>query len=715
MKRVLPFLCLLIAAAACSTTRVLEEGEYRLVKNEIEVDSPLRFPENELDSYIRQDAQNWSPLICVYNWSRRDGLFHKIGRAPVVYDSTAVASTCDNLKTRMEYMGYYGSTVSASTELSGRKAKVIYKVTPGKSYRIGKLVYDIPASGDFPDDFYADTLACSKSLDGQWLSEQILEQESVRNTARLRNLGYFDLVKNHFSFEADTLSDGTATLIYRVKEYTRNETPAAARPLRRYHIGEVTISRPATLPFREKLLKGLNTIHPGDLYSETSVSNTYARLSNIKVFSSVQIQMTPSDTNIVDCGISLSQSPVRGFKIKAEGSSNSTGLLGFSPQLSFYNKNFFHGGEWFNLAFSGDFQYRLSDQTRAIEYGISAGLSLPKFLGLPYTAFSGPRIPRTEITAAYNYQNRPEYNRAVISAAFGYSGITKGNISYKVFPLRANFVRLFDLDASFERTLSRNPFMRYAYQDHLDAGLGADFYYNSSEDIVPQGSYIFRRFSFDLSGNAISLFNDFLPVTSDGTRTIGGAPYSQYVRGEISLGGTRRYGFENRQAVAVRLLGGIGYAYGNSNALPFEKQFYAGGASSMRGWQARALGPGAEAASTYFSIPSQTGDFKLEANLEYRFGIVWKFEGALFADVGNVWTLSGDDDAGRFHFKDFYKSLAADWGVGLRLNLQFILIRVDFGMKLYDPSRTEAYRLIGADSWLKPGNNAIHFGIGYPF
>ena len=120
MKRVLPFLCLLIAAAACSTTRVLEEGEYRLVKNEIEVDSPLRFPENELDSYIRQDAQNWSPLICVYNWSRRDGLFHKIGRAPVVYDSTAVASTCDNLKTRMEYMGYYGSTVSASTELARR-------------------------------------------------------------------------------------------------------------------------------------------------------------------------------------------------------------------------------------------------------------------------------------------------------------------------------------------------------------------------------------------------------------------------------------------------------------------------------------------------------------------------------------------------------------------------------------------------------------------
>lgn len=713
MKRVVPLLFLLFTAAACSTTRVLREGEYRLVNNEIVMEGPVRFQDSELNSYIRQDAQKWSPLICVYNWSRKDGLLHKVGRAPVVYDSTAVASTCENLETRLEYLGYYGSKVSGETTYKGRKARVTYRIRPGKSYLVDSIVYDIPPHGDFPRDFYADTLNSSAALKYSWLSEETLEEESVRSTVRLRNLGYFDLSKNHFSFEADTLADGTATLIYRVKEYTRNETPAAARPLRRYYIGDVTISRPETLPFREKLLLGLNTIHPGDLYSETSVANTYSRLSNIKVFSSVQVQMTPSDSNKVDCGIYLSQSPVQGFKIKAEGSSNSTGLLGFSPQVSFYHKNIFHGGEWFNLAFSGDFQYRLSDETKAIEYGISAGLSLPKFLGLPYTAFKGPRIPRTEINAAYNYQERPEYNRAVVSAAFGYSGVSRGKVSYKVFPLRANFVRLFGLDSGFARTLERNPFMRYAYQDHLDAGLGADFYYNSSEDIVPQGSYTFRRLSLDLSGNAISLFNSMLPQNSDGTRMIAGAPYSQYVRGEFSWGRTMRYGYGNRQAVAMRMLGGFGYAYGNSNALPFEKQFYAGGASSMRGWQARALGPGAQPANTFFSIPSQTGDIKLEANLEYRFGIFWKFEGALFADIGNVWTLSEGD--GQFRISDFYKTVAADWGAGLRLNLQFILIRIDFGMQLYDPSREEGKRLIGAGSWLASGNNAFHFGIGYPF
>lgn len=226
---------------------------------------------------------------------------------------------------------------------------------------------------------------------------------------------------------------------------------------------------------------------------------------------------------------------------------------------------------------------------------------------------------------------------------------------------------------------------------------------------------MFRRFSLDVSGNVISLFNDYLPTASDGTYLLAGVPYSQYVRGEFSWGRAIRYGYEGRQAVALRLLAGAGYAYGNSSALPFEKQFYAGGASSMRGWQARALGPGKEPINTDFSIPSQTGDLKLEANLEYRFGIVWKFEGALFGDLGNVWTLTNTGAAGEFNIKDFYKTLGADWGVGLRLNLQFILIRLDFGMQLYDPSRNAGHRLIGAADWLKGGNNAFHFGIGYPF
>lgn len=139
----------------------------------------------------------------------------------------------------------------------------------------------------------------------------------------------------------------------------------------------------------------------------------------------------------------------------------------------------------------------------------------------------------------------------------------------------------------------------------------------------------------------------------------------------------------------------------------------------MRGWQTRALGPGYSKQNDAFIIPSQTGDIKLEMNLEYRFDLFWKIEGALFTDVGNVWNLQYQNTTeglqGAFLPDDFVNSLAADWGVGVRVNLEFILLRVDFGMKMRDPSRAEDKRLLGPREWLRGGNNAFHFGIGYPF
>lgn len=718
MRRLLLFSLIVLAAASCSTTRVLAEGEYRLTHNEVTIKGDSRVSADQLSPYIRQRAQDWNPFIYVYNWSRKDGFWHKVGKAPLVYDPSATDISCQNIAERMKYLGYYNSKVYPQIRIRGKRVRVNYVVEPGKSYIINSISYEIPSDGTFAEDFYADTLSSHKALYGNWLSEAVLEEESVRSSAKLRNSGYFDLGKNNYSFEADTLPGGSAKLIYRVRNYTRNETEAAAKPIRRYYLDSISISHPASLSIDERLLRGLNTLKPGELYSEANVSTTYSRFSLIKLFSGVQVQMTPSSYDKVNCDIALTPSPVRGVKLKVEGSSNSTGLLSASPQLSFHHKNFFHGGEWFNIAFSGDFQYRPSDRTKAIEYGISAGLSLPKLIFMPYSAFKGSNIPRTEINAAFNWQNRPEYNRAVASFALGISGISKGNVSYQVYPLQANFVRLLNLDPGFALSLESNPFIRSTYQDHLDAGLGATFYYNSSNDIVPQGAYLFRRLSFDVSGNALSLFRQLMPRNSAGEAILFGSPYSQYVRGEFSWGKSWAYG--QGEAFAVRLLGGAGYAYGNSTTMPFEKRFYAGGASSMRGWQARALGPGGEGANTSFVIPSQTGDLKLEANLEYRFSLfhfkngTMRIEGALFSDIGNVWNLSGAESEGTFRLNDFYKTLAADWGLGLRLNLQVILIRVDFGMQVYNPSLPEGSRLVNPRNWLKDCN-ALHFGVGYPF
>ena len=719
-----PCLALLavLLVSACSTTRVLEKGEYRLAKNRLTIKENRELTPGSLSPYIRQEANGsgilgWNPFVAMYNVSRNDGFWHKIGEAPVVYDRHAAGASIENIATRLEYLGYYNSVVDTVTSVRRRSVTVNYIVHPGKQYPVTSISYSLPEDPVFREEFYADSANVSRILGGAPLSEQALEAESARGAAYFRDLGYFSFNKGFYTFEADTLG-GVARLQYRINNYSRNDSPGNSAPIEKYRFGKVNISWPSALKFREKVLRGLNTIKPGELYSATTVNTTYTRMSSLRVFSGVAIEMNPSEDRRVDANIKLTPGAQQGFKVNMEASTNSSGLIGISPKLNYFHKNFFHGGEWFNIGFSGNFQFKPDDDTRATEYGINAGLSFPRFLGLPYRAFRRANIPRTEINGSFNYQDRPEYTRSIVSTGFGYSGrISHGRVSYQIYPLQLNFVRLFDLDEDFSANLDSNPYMRYSFQDHLDAGSGLILYFNSSTDIVPQGSYRFHRLALDLSGNVLSAFKGSMPKNADGAAMLFGSPFAQYARAEYSCGKTWRYGFHEETAVATRFLIGGGYAYGNSSALPFEKQFYAGGASSMRGWQARALGPGTAQPNKSFIIPSQTGDFKLEANVEYRFDIVWKFEGALFADLGNVWTLQNDDASadGAFDLKTFYKSLGADWGLGLRVNLEFILLRLDWGIKLYDPVLDADSRLIGPQAWLRRGGSALHFGIGYPF
>ena len=724
MKGFRSLIALLLAAAvcSCSTTRVLEQGQYRLARNEIKiVGGDGKLNSSQLSPYVRQQPNSyfifgWNPFLHIYNWSDgSDRLFSRlartIGEAPVVYDADLVELSLENIERRMETLGYYNSEVRSEVSVHRRLASVSYIVKPGTRFVVDSITFHLPDNEEFKEEFFADS---SNMIvhPGDFLSEDILGQESARSASHFRKKGYFELNKNLYSFVADTISiKGKTILEYHIGDDDNDER------IRKYRIGDVKISHSSEIPFRSSVLKSLNTIRPGELYNEQTVNNTYSRMSSLKVFSSVGVEMSKrgAGSDLVDCNIKLTESMTKGFKANLEMSTNSTGLFGISPQLSFYNKNIFHGGEWFKTSLVGNFQFRPSDNVHSNEFGASAGLSLPKFLGLPYKAFKGPVIPRTEFNASFNFQSRPEYTRNIFSFSFGYSGTHKERLSYQFYPLQMNFVRLFDLDPAFSKTLEGNPFMKYAYQDHFDTGAGGTVYYATNTDIVPKTSFSFARFTFDLSGNVISLFNDVLRRNADGTALIWGAPYTQYVRAELNLGRTYRFGSDDGDAIATRVLLGAGYAYGNSTAIPFEKQFYSGGANSLRGWQARSVGPGAAPMNNSFSIPSQTGDLKFEANLEYRFNMFWKMEGAFFAECGNVWTLGSDTPQSNFAFDRFFETLAADWGLGLRINLDFILLRLDLGIKVYDPSKSAETRWIGPSEWLKSDNMALHFGVGYPF
>ena len=689
-----------VLAVGCATQR-LAEGEYRLAGNKIKVEGK-QISSSELTSYLAQKPS------ASFLGIRRPG-------SPlVIHDESQVRTSADNIENHLEYIGYYGSKVTSEVEYKGNKAYVTYFVTPGKRYTIRSIDFELPEDEEFRQEFETDRPRITVK-EGQYLAESTLEAETVRSAEFFRNRGYYGFDKSFYFCEADTLShDGTAALTMAIRDYPRNGSPEEAKPHRKFTIGDVTLSYPKEIPIRSHVLEELNVLRPGMPYSERAVNASYSRLSNLSVFNSVNVTMNPVSDNVVDCDINLLNGGVQGFKANLEASVNSTGLFGISPQLNYFHKNIFHGGELFNLGLKGNFQFKTKDKVRSTEFSISSSLRIPKLIGLPNTLFRGPNLPHTDLTLGFSYQDRPEYKRTMITTSFGYTGNLGRNFYYQFFPFQANIVRLFSVSESFLERLSQDLFLWNAYSDHFDMGVGGMLYYTTDASAIPKRSYRYGRLSFDLAGNVLSLFNSAMPTNLFGEHTIWQIPYAQYVRGELQLGQTLRFGGGDNQAVAFRFLVGAGYGYGNSTTVPFEKQFYAGGANSMRGWQARALGPGGvEPWTEYFLIPSQTGEFKMEANVEYRFPVVWKLEGALFVDAGNIWNLRGTDITERSGFS--FDTIAADWGMGIRVNLDFILVRIDLGAKVYEPCRPADERLIGPDQWFKSGNFAIHFGVGYPF
>ena len=722
-RLILPFLAGLLAVA-CSTTRILPEGQYRLTANKIKVDrGPVRSA--DLTSYLTQKPNSslfgYSPSVAIYNWADTantwwNNLIRKFGAPPVIYDPARVQGSIDNMMNHLEYIGYYGSSIRSEVEYKGKRAYVTYYVHPGQRYKIRSIDYELPDDPEFRQEFDMDRRRITIK-EGQYLSESELEKEADRSVEFFRNRGYYNFHKGFFFFEADTLSsDGTAALTMAIREYARNDSPEDAKPHRKFRIGNVTLSYPTEIPIRTYVLEDLNNLRPGMPYSARAVDAAYSRLSNLSVFNGVNITTTPVSDDVVDCDIVLQNGNVQGFKANLEASVNSTGLFGISPQLNYFHKNFFHGGELLNLGLKGNFQFKTKEPVRSTELSLTGSIRIPKLLGLPNSLFRGPNVPHTDMTLGFSYQNRPEYNRTMITTSFGYTGSIGRNFFYQVYPFQANIVRLFSISESFAERLFQDPFLLNAYLDHFDMGMGAILHYTTDASAIPKRSYRYARLSTDISGNVLSIFNFAMPTNSMGRHTIWDTPYAQYVKGELQLGQTFRFGGGDNQAVALRFLIGAGYAYGNSSTIPFEKQFYSGGANSMRGWQARALGPGdVEPWTEEFLIPSQTGDFKMEANLEYRFPLFWKLEGAAFVDVGNIWYLKPIEGLGTHGGAFAFETIAGDWGLGIRVNLDFILVRIDLGTKVHEPCRGAGNRWIGPKDWLKGENLALHFGVGYPF
>ena len=696
--------------ASCASSRfaaMLPEGEHFLAKNNVVIENSKEVKSSDLAKYLSQTP------------AKSTGFGVSALKAePVIYDSTQVVTSINSIIQRLEYLGFYDSKAEAHTDFDGKKAIVTYKVTLGKEYPMKEITYNVADS--VMAEIYEDNRAKTLVKEGDRLAESVLELESQRMASVFRDNGYYGFSKNYFFFFADsTAVPDSSLLTVELRNYTRNESPSAAKPHTRYTIGTVSVVPQGRLRVKSSFLQYLNRITPNSLYKESVINNTYSRFTGNRLFSTVNIEMTPRDSSVVDCAILLSPSKIQSIGFDLQGSVNSTGLFGVNPSVSYSHKNLFGGGEYFTMAVGGNYQFMFNSPAFTTEFSLATSLSIPKFLFAPSKLFNGPVLPRTNILLSYNHQRRPEYDRSIIASSYGYSFSPTSNISIEWTPVRANVVNVYDMDSTFFRSLSSS-YLQYSYMTHVDIGGGVNAYYTTNTSTNPKETYFYVRFSGNVAGNLLNTLDPLLKQNKEGQSLILNVPYAQYARGELSLVRTTFFGSSPDLALAARVAGGLGYAYGNSDVLPLEQRFYAGGANSLRGWQSRTLGPGMSPIDTAFTIANQTGDLRLEANLELRFPIYNIVKGAVFVDAGNIWELphysydkqSVENEDAVLTWKNMLRSSALSWGAGIRVDLQMLVIRVDMGIKGYDPAE-QAWR--SPDRWFKSDGYTLHFGVGYPF
>ncbi|MFI3319761.1 MAG: BamA/TamA family outer membrane protein [Rikenellaceae bacterium] len=413
------------------------------------------------------------------------------------------------------------------------------------------------------------------------------------------------------------------------------------------------------------------------------------------------------------CTPALSQS----FNVELEGSTTSS-FYGLTTTVGYQNLNVFKGAENLSVDFTLGYENMKADDALkkiATEYGVSVGLSIPRFL-IPFygSRFPWTLKPRTNVEASVNFQDRPYYNRTLSSVSWSYSWMQNKYYSFAVRPIDVNLVKMNYIDADYYDQLE-NEYLKNSYQTQLISGLSLSYAYDNSGKNI-SGNSTMVRINAETAGNLLSGVVGLIGTeqTADGYYNFCGIRYAQYARADFSI--SRKIQLGQKTAIAGRFYAGAGVPYGNSDAVPFDRLFYAGGSNSMRGWTPRTLGPGSSELPEDMVYPTQLGDMKLETNLEFRFPIWEMIHGATFLDLGNVWYLqdkySQYEPDSVFYINSFYEQLGFNTGIGLRLDIQFAVLRLDWGIQLHNPNSAVGERWIRKFDW---NNTALNFGVGYPF
>lgn len=782
LTRILYYISIVILLASCSTTKFVPEGEYLLDRVEIVSDNK-DYKSADLKSYLRQQPNfkvfglmKWQ--LFVYDWSGKNEKrwinkqLRRIGEPPVILDTALVEQSAAELRRFYINKGYAHADVTATIDTSrSKKAVVTYDIKANEPYRIRNYSMNLP---DPRIDSIAHLEAPRRSplaaafrssqdeynqlvKEGTLFDRDILNQERERITKLLRWNGYYGFNRDYLGYTADSsFNQNVVDLDMSLKPY-RKVLPNGAieeHPHRQYYIKNVSVLtdyNPMDVgdelgfmatdtmwsdgvqiiygrngkSIRPSILRKSTYIHPGQMFNERDIEQTYSAFASLRALRNVNIRFSEveeGDTMKLDCFILTSPAKINSVGVDLEGT-NSAGDYGFASSLNYQHRNIFRGAEVFSARVRGAYETLSGNKSNGFgnywELGAEGSLLFPRFL-FPFLNSDFKRRLRasTEAKISYNLQKRPEYTRAILSGGWSYIWQDRGNTlarhTFKLVDL--NYVYLPNKNMDFINSLP-DYMVLYNYTNHFIMSSG---YTYSFSNYTPQNrlrNTHSLRASVEVAGNLLSAFSKIVGANKNdmGYYELFGTEYAQYVKMDFDF--SKSIALDSRNKLAFHVGVGVGMAYGNSDYLPFERAYFSGGANSVRGWSVRSLGPGSMAVTDSTSFALQSGDIRLDLNLEYRTKLFWKFEMAAYVDAGNIWTRNvraEDRKAGNFDFKRFYKEIAVSYGLGLRLDFDFFLLRLDTGFKAYDPQARKSRR------WAikRPNfsdNFALHFAVGYPF
>lgn len=752
-------ICFVLMLTGCSVKKYIPEDEFLYEGAELKVEYPKKIRGSkriteELEGLLRPEPNRKLLGMYVGLWAHyktqeeKHGFFarfmnKKYGEEPVYLKEVEPFRTEELIMNRLENRGFFYNDVSSEVLRKKKMATVEYRAITSEPYRLDSLIIE---RDSLPIDREI-ILAQEKSVikKGRRFDLERFKEERERLDSILKLKGYYNFNADYLIFEADT-NDTDSLRNFRLYLRLKRDVPKTA--LVPYVIDSINVYPDYSIDergrnadtvfyndknyiqegtvFKEDLLDQYILIEKGERYDPVHSKLSSNRLSSIGNYKFVNLRY--DELEIFDSVGHLSAqfhlSPMTKRSLRAEfmGVSKSNSFAGPGLSLAYRNRNLFHGGEMLNITASAGYEFQVGagDRTglQSFTLGLTGNLIFPRMLFfVPIRDRFSYSVPKTKTGLGIEYLSRGGlYRLNSFFTNFGYLWNANKYASHEFNPVSINLVNLTQTTPEFDEILDSNPFLKKSFEQNFILGLNYLFSYNKLNDRFRTHAYLLSL-GLDFAGN---IANGLDHLFGSGDGKIIGLEYAQFGKFDLDL----RYhlNLDKQQTIATRFYAGYGFPFGLSSSLPYSKQFASGGPHSIRAFRIRSIGPGsyrppANDLNSYFD---QAGDIRLEGNIEYRFPIVSLLKGALFMDAGNIW-LKNENEAlpgGRIS-SNWWKEIAVGAGVGLRVDIQFFVIRLDVATPVRFPYLPDGEQWgnsfdIGSKTWRRE-NMIFNFAIGYPF